>query len=281
MPLELTEVDALFRNGTTGDQQRVLTSILGHRDNPFPKRRLQQRLRRMHAGPFNQALNDLKELGIVASQGAWLMVPPEVRDALIHASASVRQKGRRERALATGTRSRRARVKLAWYEDRGGRLRCRRAFVKGRRTLPPKRTSDWGRSMAAKKGGLARQRQCRELGINPTAAATAARRAQKGLHAAPALVVPATIVAMHAAVPEPRPLRRQYRRSSSNNSAPLHPIQQPVRQEVALPFRADAWGGRRRDGSGVTGNSLSQAYRQLRMHPLGREARLAVERNRR
>jgi hypothetical protein len=266
MPLELADIDAWFRYGTTRDQQRVLTSILGHRENPFPKRRLQQRLRRMHAVPFNQALNDLKELGIVASQGAWLMMPPEVRDALIHASASVRQKAHRERALATGTRSRRARVKLIWYEDRRGRLRRRRAFVKGRRTLPPEGTSDWGRSMAAKKGGLARQRQCRELGINPTAAATAARRAQKGLHAAPALVV-------HAAVPEPQPLRRKYRRSSSNNSAPLPPIQQPS-------LRADAWGGRRRDGSGVAGNGLSQAYRQLRLHPVGREARLAAERNR-
>jgi hypothetical protein len=36
-------------------------------------------------------------------------------------------------------------------------------------------TSAWGHSMRSKKGGYARQRQCRALGIHPTAKATAVR----------------------------------------------------------------------------------------------------------
>jgi hypothetical protein len=76
------------------------------------------------------------------------------------------------RALA----SRQGRRTQVWFKERNGRLRCRYAFTKGRRTLPPVGTSDWGRAMLAKRGGLARQRQCRELGIHPTAEATRARR---------------------------------------------------------------------------------------------------------
>jgi formiminotransferase-cyclodeaminase len=61
------------------------------------------------------------------------------------------------------------------YEGRDGRLHVMPASVHGRRPLPPVGTSAWGRSMLAKQGGLARQRQCRALGINPTAEATARR----------------------------------------------------------------------------------------------------------
>jgi hypothetical protein len=67
------------------------------------------------------------------------------------------------------------------YQTRNGRLCVRTAFFNGRRTLPPIATSDWGRSMRAKKGGYARQRQCRALGIHPTAPATTARLARRAV----------------------------------------------------------------------------------------------------
>ena len=38
---------------------------------------------------------------------------------------------------------------------------------------------DWGKRMLAKRAGYARQRQCRALGIHPTARATAARLARR------------------------------------------------------------------------------------------------------
>jgi hypothetical protein len=44
-----------------------------------------------------------------------------------------------------------------------------------------RRSSDWGKWMLAKRGGYARQRQCRALGIDPTAQATAARMARRAV----------------------------------------------------------------------------------------------------
>jgi hypothetical protein len=75
---------------------------------------------------------------------------------------------------ATGRKHARQR-RRRYYESRDGRLHVMPALVRGRRSLPPVGTSSWGRSMLAKKGGLARQRQCRALGIHPTAEATARR----------------------------------------------------------------------------------------------------------
>lgn len=43
---------------------------------------------------------------------------------------------------------------------------------------PPVGTSEWGKWMLAKRGGYARQRQCRALGVNPSRAANAARLAR-------------------------------------------------------------------------------------------------------
>jgi hypothetical protein len=133
----------------------------------------------MGARRLNAALEGLVVAKVMVRDGVDLVLGPNMRPVLMAADELVNRL-RSARALTDRTVKRRtAPRKRRWYEDKNGQMRWRPAFVNGRRTLPPVGTSAWGRSMLGKKGGYARQRQCKALGINPTAQATAARLSQK------------------------------------------------------------------------------------------------------
>ena len=107
----------------------------------------------------------------------WVVLPVAVRTALVEAGLGVNRAS--SKRAHTMRRGRRRRPKLVCYEGADGRIRVRQAFVNGRRTLPEKHSSAWGWAMRARKGGYERQRRCRQLGIHPTAQATAARLARR------------------------------------------------------------------------------------------------------
>jgi hypothetical protein len=151
----------------TRDQRRILTSIVARGTPDLSKRALQQRLHRLCAARFNRALDQLVARGVLRRAGTRLqMVAP--LDALRALGIGVSPLG--------GTRTQAARPEHLATAQAAGKVTPK--AVNGRRVLPPAGTSAWGRSMLARRGGLAVQRQYRLEGRHPTAAATRARLAR-------------------------------------------------------------------------------------------------------
>jgi hypothetical protein len=171
---------AWFWYRATPDQRRIILSLLRQPDGRSKKRALQQRMERLRAVRFNSTLQELITRGVIHRDGTTLSLSAELYSALLQAGLAVRHRPQ----APTQARKQKPRKRL-FYEDRDGHVRSLPASTHGRRTLAPAGTSLWGRQMLAKRGGLARQRQCRALGINPTAAATAARLAGRMKLAAP------------------------------------------------------------------------------------------------
>src|SRR5262245_33412079 len=111
---------------------------------------LQHRMHRIPAKRLNRGLQGLLWVGVIARQENWVVVAEDGKEALVGAVFGV-SRSKDERALTR----------------RGNKPRARRP----KPALPPVGTSDWGCSMLAKRGGYARQRLCRNQGINPTAQA--------------------------------------------------------------------------------------------------------------
>ena len=175
--LRRTEADralSWFRYGATPDQRRIILSLFRQPDGRSKKRALQQRMERLRAVRFNSTLQELITIGVIHRDGTTLSLSAELHSGLLQAGLAVT----RSHHPRTQARKPKPRKRL-FYEDRDGHVRCVPAFTHGRRTLAPAGTSKWGRQMLAKRGGLARQRQCRLRKINPTAAATAARLRRK------------------------------------------------------------------------------------------------------
>lgn len=108
--------------------------------------------------------------GLVSQAGGGLLLVPEVRASLRTAGSGVSLRGA-ARAQTYGSR-----------KDRTGGTRrwgVAPRTLNGRRVLPPKGTSAWGRAMLARQGGLAVQRRYRATGRHPTEAATRARRSRR------------------------------------------------------------------------------------------------------
>jgi hypothetical protein len=146
---------------STPDERRVLIALLRRPPEPVRRRHFQRALHRLRATRFNQALTGLVAAGLVICQDGCLIVPAEVRTAA--------------RDLGIGVR--RPAPRRAWRRPQRQRL-SRHEQVR-RYLQRHKGSSDWGKWMLAKRGGYARQAQCRALGIHPTAKATAARLAKR------------------------------------------------------------------------------------------------------
>ena len=171
---EAERVARWYRLSATPDQRRVFLSLARCPDGRIRKRRLQQHLHRLPAIRFNEALQGLRQIGMVTQEGLEVALVAGVRTALGEAGLPVSRLGQRRAA-----RPHKRLPRMVCYRTRDGRSRIQPMFVKKRRTLPPVGTSEWGRSMRAKRGGYARYRKCLAFGIHPTAQATAARLARK------------------------------------------------------------------------------------------------------
>lgn len=149
----------------TSAQRRVLRSLFAS-PVAMSKRTLQQRLHRVAAATLNPAIDSLVSAGLVTRTSTLLDLPPAVRANLATLGFGV-SLARPARAL---TRERETR-----QETSGSRGVKRVTARSASRPLPPKGTPAWGRSMLARRGGLACQRAYRTRGVHPTAKATAAR----------------------------------------------------------------------------------------------------------
>jgi len=153
---------------TASKDERSLLRSLGRQGTPQPKRAPQQRMHRLGAKRFNLAPKGLKDLGIVSRDCRQLELREGVREVLNRLGLGVNRRTR-ERAVANH-RARPERVRSVRKVGIQVNVHGQQVPVeRRRRPLPPRGTSDWGRSMHARRGGYARQRQCRRLGINPTA----------------------------------------------------------------------------------------------------------------
>jgi hypothetical protein len=184
-------VDVWLSHYGTPDHHRVLAALLRRPETGIRKRTLQQTLHRLQAARLNRVLKALIEAGFVSIVNGCLTLPIPVRSLLrrpgilvsrpIPARALTIRRGETrlnratDRRFAPGTREN-ERLPFAQLQGRTTTSSPRRP-----RRLPPRRTSAWGRSMRAKKGGYARQQQCRLLGINPTEKATMVRLARQKL----------------------------------------------------------------------------------------------------
>jgi hypothetical protein len=286
-------LQAWLTHSATMDQRRVLGSLCRYGDACLAKRRLQQHLHRLPAARLNDALDRLVKDGLVTRDHGWLSLPADVRGALRQAgfgvSRPVQPRAQADHAASGRTHARRARRRM-YYEGRDGCLHVIPALVHGRRSLPPVGTSAWGRAMLAKRGGLACQRQCRVLGINPTAEATAARLVRRAA-ARTKTASPVVLSTMPARRLPAQPLSGRYRRPSGDvigRAEPSRPTPTtPVREEVlAQPFGADdrslsQW----REAGNVSYARPPAGQTRLgqvlaRMRPVGRAERLRLLRGR-
>jgi hypothetical protein len=154
----------------TRDQRRILTSIVARGTPDLAKRALQQRLHRLCAMRFNDAVDQLVARGVLRRAGTRLQVVAPL-DALRALGIGV--------SPPAGARARAGQPRTAQSPGRAaGRTAGTPKTVHGSRVLPPAGTSAWGRSMLARRGGLAVQRKYRLDGRHPTAAATRARLAR-------------------------------------------------------------------------------------------------------
>jgi hypothetical protein len=240
---------------------RVLRSLAGGQDGRSSKRDLQHRLRRLPAAVLNPAIDHLVHVGLIARENGWLTLPVDVREALAAAGVGVRRprfaRAKRRPKAAGRTcgpertgKSARIPVRLASTQTtapvRGPDNALRTARPYRPHPVPDRRLHPraWGRSMAAKRAGLARQRLCRAAGICATDAANAARAAQRAQHE-----------------------RRQTALSESAT------FSAPVTSSVATGTCFDDW------FSADSGRRVAAALQYIR--PIGRDARLAAERRRR
>jgi hypothetical protein len=241
------------------DQRRVLDAVAHRPECGVMRRRLQQNLRRLPAARFSPSLMALIKAGLVAQQDdRRLTLDPEVRRLLLEAGCYVRRSPsaramRRERTERTGETCAPRGQRGARDSQRHGQLQQSDRTTKRRyqrRPIPDRRRfpRQWGYSMRARLGGLTRQRQCRRLGVNPTAAATAARQAKQA-----------------------REKRRHLVLSESTTSAA--PVMRMVAPEAPSNARTSGV------APSMTASAISDAlaYNQ----PIGRRQRLAAERNRR
>jgi hypothetical protein len=133
----------------------------------IPKRRLQQNLHRHRAKELNHALSNLIAFRLIARDAdGMLALPPAVHDTL-------RQLGF---GVSRPPAVRAWRVGRARPATKTQRLAWLRSYLR-----PAVGTPEWGKWMLAKRGGYARQRQCRAFGINPWEAGTRRRLELKHL----------------------------------------------------------------------------------------------------
>jgi hypothetical protein len=178
---------------------------------------------------LNSALDGLVSVGIVRRDDHCIALDPDVHHLLAEIANAVRR-GRSARAM------RRARTGHR-------RTGTPRQTTDARSRHPKRGTSEWGRWMRAKLGGLTVQRLYRKFGVHPTAPATAARIAKRAQREQP--------------VPASTPVTRRA----------------PAAQPTTTASRGEAW-----FPSGIAaGRSAGIEYSQ----PIGRRERLAAERNRR
>jgi hypothetical protein len=233
-------------------QRCILRSLARRASGRCRKRQLQQALHRMRARDLNQALDRLVTAGLIVRDGGYLTLDSEARRLLIQAGRTVSLSAR-ARALARerARRSRaRAGVRYAQQEHDSDAIAAPRRHRPYRpRPVPDRRRfpSRWGRHMAAKRAGQVRQRLCRAAGICATDAATTARLKQRAL---------------------------QQRRQAASSASVT--VASPVTSFVTQRAPGDV---RRPVATSTTVSTLSEAWRSLK--PIGRDARLAAERNRR
>jgi hypothetical protein len=150
-------------------QCRILLSLSHHPDGCCLKRTLQQSLSKVPADALNPAIDTLGFLRLVNRDGDWLILPVDVREAVITSGLAAvrRRRAARERALTRQRHQGRAR------NDWRSRHKSR--------PLPDRRRDPhgWGHSMLARRGGLAVQQLYRRTGRHPTEAATRARQARR------------------------------------------------------------------------------------------------------
>ena len=179
-PARPVPADVWLSQFGTVDHLRVLAALVRESGGVIRKRDLQQLLHRIPAVRLNRALNSLIAAGILVREGAYVTLPAHVRSVLLRPGVLVNQR-LVPRALAPQRdegRLRSARHPTHARELPGGDSgwsQYSRIAVRRRRPLPRVGTSAWGRSMLAKRGGYARQQQCRVRGINPMAKATFVR----------------------------------------------------------------------------------------------------------
>ena len=170
------------------DQRRLLTNLAGRPDGLVECRRFQRALHRLKTPCYNAALTALINGGLlqhVTHDGVGCFVlPDEIRRLLNEAGVGVRRA-----PSARAKREQARRGTSAGGTAQSGQDHSRRAHAlgaKARRRYQPRPVPDrrrfpreWGRSMAAKRAGQARQRLCREAGVCATDTANAARRARR------------------------------------------------------------------------------------------------------
>ena len=178
-PLTAETLLGWLRGVSTPDQQRLVLSLARRPADWLPKRELQQRLHRVPAPRFNTALDGLVGRGLVLRDGRRIALRKGVQEVLLEAGLVVNRRTRTHAIADRAVRRHRPLRRMRYVETVDGTSYWQPLFVNGKRTLPPVGTSAWGRSMAAKRGGYARQKQCRALGIHPTAKATAVRLAKR------------------------------------------------------------------------------------------------------
>jgi hypothetical protein len=171
------------------DHCRIVASLFARPDCGCTKRQLQQRLHRMRARDLNAALERLTDAGVVLQRAGRVELRPTVQRSLNEAVGTVsrpRARARRaESSRRTGPEVRTGETDLTQIRDAGsGPVRPSKTSGPRRyqpRPVPDRRRhpSAWGRSMRAKRGGLAVQRRYRSLGVQPTAAAMEARQRKR------------------------------------------------------------------------------------------------------
>jgi hypothetical protein len=172
-------------------QRRVVLSLSRRNGAGCTKRQLQQRLRRIAADVLNAALTTLVEAHVILWDARALALNPEAHRLLVAARIGVRRsrsaRAWRPEKTQTGPDLPRTRAWTGEPDPRPDRdsgpapVRPRKRTGPRRyqpRPVPDRRRhpSAWGRSMRAKRGGLAVQRLYRRLGLHPTAAATDAHQ---------------------------------------------------------------------------------------------------------
>jgi hypothetical protein len=151
------------------DTRTLLLSIAG-RQSGIGRRRLQQNHRRLGAARFNAALTMLttREIVKISTLGVVQFVEG-VTEALRALETSVRH--------ALWARAKARKRERAGKREVSPSKRARIPRTYRRRQMPSRVLCPhaWGRAMRARKAGLARQRQARASGHNPTLNATQAR----------------------------------------------------------------------------------------------------------
>ena len=234
------------------DRQQLLEALVRREAAPVACRRFQNSQHRLDTRRYNAALKSLIAAGFVErvkrDRVSCLVLSAEVRHLIEEAQTGVRRT-----PSARAKRQRERQGKSAGGTAQSGRDKNRRARVPGAKTrrryrprpVPDRRLfpSAWGRCLAAKRAGKARQRQARAAGICPTDAPNAARAHRRA---------------------------EQERRQSTASMSVAYTA--PETRSSATPARSEWF---------TTAGPERVTAALQRGQPVGRRERMAAERNRR